>query len=149
MNHSAQRRSIRLAGFTLAALLVCAIAAQMAVALNVTGSGAGGGTLLVAGTEGSGVVALSGPEPAAAATASQAAATLQGRGGIASAAADTAARSQTPTDSNAWAAILLSLAAVLVGAAAWIATDRRRRLSGASRAAFCAQNPADALCGTA
>ena len=95
------------------------------------------------------VVALSGPEPAAAATTSQAAATLQGRGGIGSAAADTPARSQpTPTDSNAWAAILFSLAALLVGAVAWIAIDRRRgRLTGPSLAAFCARNPADSLCG--
>ena len=139
MNDTAQRRLARLAGLMIAALLVCAIAAQMAAAFNAAGSGAGGG-----------VVALSGPEPAAAATTSQAAATLQGRGGIASAAADTPARSQpTPTDSNAWAAILFSLAALLVGAVAWIAIDRRRRPTGQSLEAFCARNPADSLCSAA
>ena len=141
MNDTAQRRLGRLAGFTLAVLLVCAIAAQMAAAFNAVGSGAGGG-----------VVALSGPEPTAAADSSQAvraAATLQGRGGIGSAAADTPARSQpTPTDSNAWAAILFSLAALLVGAVAWMAIDRRRaRLTGPSLAAFCTRNPSDSLCG--
>jgi hypothetical protein len=136
MNDTLQRRFARLAGLALATLLVCAIAAQMAAAYNVAGSGAG-----------SGVVALSGPEPPAAATTAQAAATLQGRGGIASAAADGRAGS-TPTDSNVWAAILFSLAALLVGAAAWIAIDRRRgRLAGPSLAAFCARNPQDPLCG--
>jgi len=142
MNDTVQRRLARLAGLMLAAVLVCAMAAQMAAAFNAAGSGAGGG-----------VVALSGPEPAAAAdsptTASQATATLPGRGGIASAAADAPARSQpAPTDSNAWAAILFSLAALLVGAVVWIAIDRRReRLTGPSLAAFCARNPADSLCG--
>ncbi|HEX5640797.1 MAG TPA: hypothetical protein VFZ86_00505 [Thermoleophilia bacterium] len=136
MNDTLQRRFARLAGLTLAALLVCAIAAQMTAAYNVAGSGAGGGA-----------VALSGPEPGAAATTSQAAATLQGRGGIASAAADGRA-SSTPTDSNVWTAILFSLAALLVGAVAWIAIDRRRgRLTGPALAAFCARNPADPLCG--
>jgi hypothetical protein len=140
MNDTAQRRLARLAGLTLAALLVFAVAAQMAAAFNVAGSGGGGG-----------IVALSGPEPAAATTTSQAAATLQGRGGLGSAAADTPARSQpTPTDSSAWAAIHFSLAALLVGAVAWIAIDRRRgRLTGPSLAAFCARNPADPMCGAA
>ena len=138
MNDTPQRRLARLAGLTLAALLVFAIAAPLTAAYNVAGSGAGGG-----------VVALSGPEPAAAATTSEAAATLQGRGGIASAAAD-ARGSSTPTDSNPWAAILFSLAALLAGAVAWIAIDRRRgRLTGPSLAAFCARNPADPLCGAA
>jgi hypothetical protein len=165
MNDTLQRRFARLAGLTLATLLVCAIATQMAAAYNVAGSGAGSGALLVTGTEsGGGAVALSGPEPAvaaeapsravalsgpeplAAATTSQAAATLQGRGGIASAAADGRAGS-TPTDSNVWAAIVFSLAALLVGAVAWIAIDRRRgRLTGPSLAAFCARNPQDPLC---
>ena len=160
MNDTAQRRLARLAGFTLAVLLVCAITAQMAAAFNAVGSGAGGGVVALSGPEPAAVadswttttkvVALSGPEPAAvAATTSQAAATLQGRGGLGSAAADTPARSQpTPTDSNAWAAILFSLAALLVGAVAWIAIDRRRtRLTGPSLAAFCERNPADSLCG--
>ena len=127
----------------------------MAAAFNAVGSGAGGGVVALSGPEPAAVadswttttkvVALSGPEPAPAATTSQAAATLQGRGGLGSAAADTPARSQpTPTDSNAWAAILFSLAALLVGAVAWIAIDRRRgRLTGPSLAAFCARNPAD------
>ena len=160
MNDTAQRRLARLAGLIIAALLVCAIAAQMAAAFNAAGSGAGGGVVALSGPEPaavadswtttSQVVALSGPEPAAAATTSQAAATLQGRGGIASAAADTPARSQpTPTDSNAWAAILFSLAALLVGAVAWIAIDRRRRPTGQSLEAFCARNPADSLCSAA
>lgn len=141
MNDTARRRVTRLAGVTLATLLVCAMAVQTAAAYNVTGSGAG-----------SGVVMLSGPEPAAAAgaeTTSQAGATLPGRGGIGSAAAGTPARSQTtPTDSNAGAAILLSLAALLAGVVAWLAVDRRRRrLTGPSLAAYCARNPADSICG--
>jgi hypothetical protein len=138
MNHTAQRRLARLAGLVLVTLLVCAIAAQMAAAYRLDGSGFGDG-----------VVALSGPEPAAASEgATTPPATLQGRGGIASAAVD--ARSQpTPADTNASAAILFSLAAVLVGVVVWIAIDRRRRLTGPSLAAFCARNPADPRCAAA
>jgi hypothetical protein len=156
MNDTAQRRLARLAGLALATLLVCAIAAQMAAAMLVAGSGTSGGVVALSGPEPaaarmtvtSQAVALYGPEPAAAATiTSQAAATLPGRGGIASAAADTRAGSQpAPVDSNARAAILFSLAAVLAGAVAWIAIDRRRRVTGPSLAAFCARNPADSRC---
>jgi hypothetical protein len=140
MNDTPRRRLAGLAGLTLVALLVCAMAVQTAAAYNVTGSGAG-----------SGVVALSGPEPAAASSAqttSLSGATLPGRGGIGSVAADTPARSRTtPTDSNVWAAILFSLAALLAGAVAWIAVGRRRRLTGPSLAAYCARNPTDSMCG--
>ena len=48
-----------------------------------------------------------------------------------------------------WVAVGVAVAALLLILAAWISTRRRRPQTAASRAAFCAQHPDDAMCQTA
>ena len=153
MKSTAHRKSAVVAGLLLA-LLLSAVAAQAALALNDQGSGVGGGvrlasaTIPAAGTQGrGGIAAVLAPAPGVAAVPASAS---QAGGGIASAVAAAPAASQsTSTSSTTWIAIVLSLAALFVGVVAWALINNRRRPAESSLADFCARYPEDPVCGAA
>ena len=76
---------------------------------------------------------------------------LRARGGVPRPVAGAVAAPSTASatvDFGVWVAVGVAAAALLLIVAAWVSIRRRPR-TAASRAAFCAQHPDDAMCMTA
>ncbi len=111
-------------------------------------------TTPAAGTQGrGGVAAVPAPAPGVAAapvpgTAQTATTGGLTRGGTAAAIAAAPSSAQSSSGGSVGTAIVISLVAVIVGAAAWALVNRRRP-SESSLRAFCAQHPEDPVCSAA
>jgi hypothetical protein len=129
MKTTALRRLAGLAGLLVLSLLLVAVFVPVAPAMNVDGSGAGGGvTVATLGTAQPGTAAGGVSLPAGVAAARAPAAT-------------SGTSSTTP-----WIVTGIIAAAVVVTIAAW-ATTRSRARSVRPSAEYCSLHPDDALCG--
>ena len=144
MKSTSRRRLALAAGLLILALLVSAIVAQVAFAINDVGTGSGGGAT---------VIALPAPSPgvaAAPATQPQQGSMMSAQAGFTSALAAAPSSTQSASSgSTTWIAIVISIVALVGGVVAWVSINNRRRPAASSLAAFCVQHPEDSLCGAA
>ena len=169
MKTTAQIRLARFTGLVLLSLLVVATGVQMAQAAAnsaapaATWEGRGGITALAttpaATWEGRGGITALATTPAATwegrggitAFSDTPAAAAGGRGGMATVRGVTAAQpglSGTPSNAS-WIIVGSAIAVLAIGLATWALISRRRQRDEPLSAAFCAQHPEHAMCGTA
>ena len=167
MNSTARKRLRSIAALSLLSLLAIAIGAQAALAVAsgstpAAGTQGRGGigrasvtlvatTSPAAGTEGrGGVTSLSGPATLAGeTTVATNGFSLRARGGVPRPVAGVFAApssSSATTGFGMVVAVGIAVGVLLVSLAAWTSSRRRRPQTAASRAAYCAQHPEDAVC---